>query len=110
MIVAPINDIALPPIKIAIQPAANCIPDSEGDEGRAVSDLIINHVRLVDWHINHLGISRNNFDVAAVVDYMLLRRGLQVAKIICRYPQPLDGSHHIWLLVEERLPQFRRPI
>src|ERR1039458_1160309 len=110
MIVAPVNNISVSPIKIAIQPPANRKADAESNEWRAIPGLIINHVRLVNRHINHLRISRNNFNVAAVIDYLLLRRRLQVAEIIRRRAQPLDGTHHVRLLIEKSLSQFRRQI
>src|ERR1035441_7571112 len=59
MIVTPDNDIVVPPIKIAIQPQANRKADAEGDKGRAIRSLIINLVRLIDRHINHLWVGRN---------------------------------------------------
>ena len=82
MVVTPDNDMVVPPVKIAIQPQPNRPADAEGDKGRAISSLIINLVRLINRHINHLRVSRNNFNVAAVINHLLLRRGLQVADIV----------------------------
>src|ERR1039458_6308057 len=92
MIVTPDNEIVVPPVKIAIQPQANRKADAERDKGRAIPGLIINLVRLINRHINHLWVSRNNFNLAAVINHLLLRRGLQVAKVICRRAQPLAPS------------------
>jgi hypothetical protein len=62
------------------------------DKRHANRRIIINLVRLINRHINHLRIGRNNFNVAAVINHLLLRRGLQVAEIVSRLAQPLDGS------------------
>ena len=110
MIVTPDNDIVAPPVKIAIQPQANREADAEGDKRRAIASLIINLVRLINRHINHLWVSRNNFNLAAVSNHLLLRRGLQVANVGSGRAQPLDGNHHILLLINKSLPQIRRPI
>src|ERR1017187_1440485 len=110
MVVTPDNDIVVPPIKIEIQPHANRKTDAESDKRRAIPGLIINLVRLINRHINHLWVSRNNFNVTAVINHLLLRRGLQVADIISRRAQPLDGIHYILLLIEKSLSQVRRPI
>jgi hypothetical protein len=75
----PENEIAVSPITIVIQPRAHRPADAEGDERRAIRSVIINLGWLIDRHINHLGISRNNFNVAAVGNDLLLRGGLQVA-------------------------------
>ena len=110
MIAAPVNNIAVPPIKVAIQPTTNRKAEAKRNERRAIRGVVINLVRLIDWHIDYLGIRRNDFNVATVIDYLLLRRGLQVTKIICRCAQPLDGTHHLRLLIEKSLSQFRRPV
>jgi hypothetical protein len=79
MVATPENQIAVSPITIVIQPRAHRPADAEGDERRAIRSVIINLGGLIDWHINHLGISRDNFNVAAVGNHLLLRGGLQVA-------------------------------
>jgi hypothetical protein len=75
-------------------------------KGRAIRCVIINLVRLIDRHINHLWIRRNNFNVAAVSNHLLLWRGLQVAQFGSRGAQPLDGVHHVRLLIEKGLLPF----
>ncbi len=108
--IIPDNDMMVPPIKIAVQPHANRKADAESDKGGAIRSLIIDLVRLVDRHINHLRVSRNNFNVAAVINHLLLRRGLQVADVVSRRAQALDGIHHVRLLIEKGLSQLSRPI
>ena len=40
VIVSPENDVAVPPVKIAIQPPANRKADAEDDEWRAIADSV----------------------------------------------------------------------
>src|ERR1017187_6420055 len=91
MVAVPDSGIVVTPVKVAIQPRANRKADAESDERPAARSLIINLVRLVNRNINHLRVNRNNFKVAAVINHLLLRRGLQVAEIVSRLAQPLDG-------------------
>ena len=79
MVAMPDNEVVMSPVKIAIQPPANRKADAEADKGRATRSLIINHARLINRHINHLWVGRNNFNIAAVINHLFLRRGLQVA-------------------------------
>ncbi len=108
--VTPENDIEVTPVKITIQPQPNRKADAEGDKGRAIASLIINLVRLINRHVNYLRVSRNNFNIAAVSNHLLLRCGLKVANFRSRRAQPLDGNHHILLLINKSLSQIRRPI
>ena len=50
------------------------------DDAKAA--VIINLVRLINRHINHLRVSRNNFNFAAVINHLFLRCGLQIADIV----------------------------
>lgn len=106
MIVIPGHQMPLMPVEIVIQPDANW---KSSPERKAITALIIHFVRLVIRQINDVRIHRKNFNRTAVIDDLLLRRGLQVTEIIGRRPQALDGIHHVLLLIEKSLSHFRRP-
>ena len=78
------------PVKVVIQPAADGKSNSEIDERRAVVSLIENQIGLIGRNVNQLRVRRNNFDISAIIHYLLLRSGLQITQIISRGPQPLD--------------------
>ena len=79
MIVSPVNETATVPIEIAAEPGADDITGAEDDIWRAGGSFVINLGGLVVRHINIAGAHRDNFDVAVVVDDLLLRGGLEVA-------------------------------
>lgn len=107
---APDNNVAIPPVEIAIQPPSNRKADSKRNEGHSSRRDVEYLGRLIDGDVNHLRIDWNDFNVAAVVNDLLLRRGLQVAEAISLLAEPLDGTHDVLLLIYKCLSHFHGPL
>src|SRR5947208_13235131 len=83
MIAAPDDNVASVPIKIMVQPGADGEPGAEGQEKTGPQGALhINHVGLIDGHINYLRVGGKDFDGAILGNDGLLRCGLQVAECL----------------------------
>ena len=109
MIASPGNHMVIVPIKIMVQPSADPKSQTEGNEILAVRTLIIDNARIIGGHINYVGISRDNINLAIAVHHGFFRIGLQVAQRLGLGAQPLNGVHHVIRLIEKGLSQLHRP-
>src|ERR1035437_7028008 len=109
LIVAPDDEVVIVPIEVVVKPCPDREAEPEGDERAAEWPLVIDHVRLIHGHIDHLRVDREDFNSSAVGNNVLLRGGLQVAQRLGLGTEPLNGIHHVLLLIQERLSQGRRP-
>lgn len=108
--VVPADEPVMPPVGISAQPWANDETDAEGNKWRTVRLLVKDLGRHVARHINAIWIGRQDFDIAVIIDDLLLRGGLQVAQVIGGHAEALDGIHDVLLLILEGLAKLRGPI
>ena len=88
---APDDKMMIVPIKIMVEPQAHRKADAKGDERAAKWPLVINHVRRIYRHVEHLGVGRDDFDGAIVGNDILLRGGLQIPESLGLGTEPLNG-------------------
>ena len=84
------------------------------DRGIGIDRRGIDDRRIVRRDVDDLGIRRLDDDDRLLfhdlgLDLLLLV-GLQCALVLRLLPHPLDGVHHVVLLVEEGVPELRRPL
>jgi hypothetical protein len=75
---APDDEMVIVPIKVVVEPQAHGKAHAERNERAAEGPLEIDHIRLIDGHVDHLGIGREDFDVSIIGNDILLRGGLQI--------------------------------
>src|ERR1035437_382111 len=80
LIVAPDDEVVIVPIEVVVKPCPDREAEPKGDERAAEWPLVIDHVRLIHGHIDHLRVDREDFNGSAVGTNVLLRGGLQVAQ------------------------------
>jgi len=105
------RDVSAVPVEAEVEPAPDQ-PAHEGDHRRPprVHPPHVDHLRVVLRHVDDFGAGRQDLHRVVVDDHLLLGGGLEVAGVDGLLPQPLDGIHHILLLIEERRPQRLRPV
>jgi hypothetical protein len=72
--------------------------------------LHVNHLRIIFWHIDHVGFRGDDADRASFSDDTLLRGVGKVACGNCLRPKSLNGVHNIRWLIKKSVAQSRRPL
>src|SRR5690348_16696398 len=102
------------PIGIAIQPHANeQAPAKREPEAKAavvVTSAIINDGWIIRRNVDIFRSRRPDLNESSGGNDLPLRRGHQVALIVCQPPQPLNGFHNVGGLIDVRLPDRCRPV
>jgi hypothetical protein len=101
LVVAPNDQVVFAPVKIVIEPGTHRQAEAKGNQRGAERMPEINDFRLIDGNVNEFRIGREYFDRAVVGKDILLRRALKIPQGLGLGAKPLDGVHHVLLLIKK---------
>lgn len=104
----PNDDAAVGPIPIVFQPGSDRGSGIERNDParRKRGGLGEGGVRLIDGDVNDIGIRRQDFDIAIILQDNLFGRGLEVAEGAGDFAEALDGVHDVLGLIEVGLSEL----
>ena len=107
-------DHAAPPIEIVAEPSADRVPDAERPVRRAHAEVvdraIVDHLGVIDGHVDHRRLRRHDADRLAFDLHPLLSGGDEVSLLARHMTQALHARHHVARLQGIRAADRRRPV
>ena len=111
---AVVVDRARPPVAVVREPATDRKTDTERPERRVIPRAVdwtrVDHIGVVDRHIDDPRLRRRDHVVAIIARHRLLRRGGQVPLAVSHGAHALYGEHHVARLHGVRPAQRSGPV